>query len=61
MSENTPIAPADAVFGKAQLLSARRFASQDKDILSALLDEESSYTIEQAEQLITTFKLRTVS
>ncbi|MBO9600174.1 MAG: hypothetical protein J7559_20435 [Cohnella sp.] len=61
MSDNAPIASKDSAYGKAQLLSAKRFTPQQKDMLSALLEEDKTYTVKQAEQLIRTFIQRKVS
>lgn len=47
-------------YSKEQLISAKRFTTSDKDILAGLLVAEKSYTIEEAESVINTFKGREV-
>ena len=54
--ENKP----EATFRKEQLLAAKRFAPQQKDILSAVLAENQTYTINAAKRLIEDFGKRTV-
>lgn len=44
----------EAAFSKSQLLKSKKFLNR-KDILTALLEENKEYTLNQAEEIITNF------
>lgn len=48
----------DAAIGytKDQFLSSKRWSGTDKDILSALLDDDKTYAPEDAQRIIDQFK-----
>lgn len=48
----------EAAFNKAQLLQSTQFSRSHKDILHVLLEDSSSYTVEQAKQRIQEFLQR---
>lgn len=50
MAKNEPEVTVDT-FTKEQLMASKRFAAR-KDALKALLDDDTAYTIEQAENII---------
>ena len=43
-------------YTKGQLVSAKRFSTSDKDILTGLLVADKTYSIEEAEDVIRSFK-----
>jgi hypothetical protein len=47
--------PKAAAFTKEQLLSAQRFTQPQKDVLRALLNDDETYTVEQATTALTAF------
>jgi hypothetical protein len=49
------VAGHEASFSKKELLAARRYTPSQKDVLSAVLQEEESYTHEQALSRITAY------
>lgn len=42
-------------FNKQQLAQSNRFSNREKDVLSAILEEGKTYTIQQAKDQLTTF------
>ncbi|MDT3427703.1 hypothetical protein J2Z22_003266 [Paenibacillus forsythiae] len=54
MSENK------IVFGKAQILESGIFAPREKDVLDAILQQDQSYTLEQARQELALFLTKEV-
>lgn len=50
----------EALFSKPQLLAAKRFTPQQRDVLAAVLTEGQAYSFGQAERLIEQFGKRTV-
>ncbi|GKU75660.1 hypothetical protein [Paenibacillus sp. L3-i20] len=48
------------VFTKSQIIDSNQFSPNKKDVLHAVLKDDSSYTVEQAEKLINEFVKRKV-
>jgi len=46
------VAPA---FTKHQLVQSQQFSNREKDVLNAILTEETLYTVQQAKEQLTTF------
>ncbi|MEJ9221465.1 hypothetical protein P4H46_25125 [Paenibacillus glucanolyticus] len=42
-------------FNKQQLAQSNQFINREKDVLSAILEEGKTYTIQQAKDQLTTF------
>lgn len=42
-------------FNKHQLARSNQFSNREKDVLSAILEEGETYTIQQAKDQLTTF------
>ncbi|WP_194544491.1 hypothetical protein [Paenibacillus sp. JZ16] len=42
-------------FNKQQLAQSNQFSNREKDVLSAILEEGKTYTIQQAKDQLTTF------
>ncbi|GIO93201.1 hypothetical protein [Paenibacillus lactis] len=42
-------------FTKHQLVQSRQFSNREKDVLNAILAEETTYTVQQAKEQLTTF------
>lgn len=42
-------------FNKHQLAQSNQFSNREKDVLSAILEEDKAYTVLQAKELLTTF------
>ena len=54
-------APAKAFsFSKQQFLKSANFTRIEKDVLSAILEDDKQYTIEQVKKMLEDFKKRTV-
>ncbi|MDQ0063553.1 hypothetical protein [Paenibacillus harenae] len=47
-------------FSKSQLTAARRYSTSDKDVLAAVLDEDETYSHEQATKLISAYLTKEV-
>lgn len=52
MSKKQVAAPA---FTKHQLAQSQQFSNREKDVLSAILAEDTTYTVQQAKEQLTTF------
>lgn len=50
----------DDVFAKDALVSSMRYQA-DRDILEALLDEEKTYTVSEADEIIEEYKTQEVN
>ncbi|WP_339219756.1 hypothetical protein [Paenibacillus sp. FSL W7-1332] len=44
-----------SAFNKQQLAQSNQFSNREKDVLSAILEEGKTYTIQQAKDQLTTF------
>ncbi|WP_176502529.1 hypothetical protein [Paenibacillus lautus] len=42
-------------FNKHQLARSNQFTNREKDVLSAILEEGKTYTVQQAKEQLTTF------
>ncbi|WP_201259426.1 hypothetical protein [Paenibacillus sp. LC231] len=42
-------------FNKFQLTQSKQFSNREKDVLSAILEEGKTYTVQQAKDQLTTF------
>ncbi|GIO95061.1 hypothetical protein J14TS5_01470 [Paenibacillus lautus] len=42
-------------FNKNQLTQSNQFSNREKDVLSAILEEGKTYTVQQAKDQLTTF------
>lgn len=42
-------------FNKFQLAQSNQFSNREKDVLSAILEESKTYTVQQAKEQLTTF------
>ncbi|WP_186326539.1 hypothetical protein [Paenibacillus sp. Y412MC10] len=42
-------------FNKHQLAQSNQFTNREKDVLSAILEEGKTYTVQQAKEQLTTF------
>lgn len=42
-------------FNKQQLVQSNQFSNREKDVLSAILEEGKTYTVQQAKDQLTTF------
>ncbi|OMF50879.1 hypothetical protein [Paenibacillus peoriae] len=64
MDDETPKEPrakaqlVDAGFTKDQFLGSQQFTNIEKDFLSALLQDERTYTISEAKNLLTEFNAK---
>ncbi|WP_010279837.1 hypothetical protein [Paenibacillus senegalensis] len=58
MAKKKATPKSETVFSKAQLLQSTQFSQIHKDILNALLDEQSPCTVEHAKQQIQEFLQR---
>lgn len=58
MAKKKATSKSEAAFNKAQLLQSTQFSQSHKDILQALLEDNSAYTVEQAKQKIQEFLQR---
>lgn len=43
------------MFNKHQLAQSNQFSNREKDVLSAILEEGKTYTVQQAKEQLTTF------
>jgi len=50
-----------ATFTKAQLLRSARYSPQERDVLAVVLQENQTYTHEQASRLLAEFRERKVT
>lgn len=60
MTEEEKITSATS-YSKQQFLQSKKFTPQQKDVLCALLDDSETYTIDQAEKLISNFLRKKVT
>ena len=61
--ETKPITKAEAVisrYSKQQLITSNRFVAADKDILAVTLDNDMTYTLDEAERAVQAFKAKEV-
>ncbi|MCV4233427.1 hypothetical protein OHJ21_19775 [Virgibacillus sp. LDC1] len=42
-------------FNKQQLTQSKQFSNREKDVLSAILEEGKTYTVQEAKEQLTTF------
>ncbi|WP_240415670.1 hypothetical protein [Paenibacillus periandrae] len=54
---NTAVSP---TFTKQQLHAAKKYTAQQKDMLSALLEEDQLYTEAEVDHIVNTFLLKVV-
>lgn len=63
-AEETKVTPkAEAAisrYSKQQLITANRFVAADKDILAVTLDNDLTYTLDEAERAVQAFKAKEV-
>lgn len=43
------------LFGKEQIVNAMLFTPKEKDVLNVILQDDKSYTLDEAKQLLETF------
>lgn len=48
-------------YSKQQLIIANRFIAADKDILAVTLDNDMTYTLDEAERAVQAFKVKEVN
>ncbi|CAM4468520.1 hypothetical protein [Paenibacillus xylanexedens] len=61
--ETKPITKTEATisrYSKQQLITANRFVAADKDILAVTLDNDLTYTLDEAERAVQAFKAKEV-
>lgn len=63
-AEETKVTPkaetAISRYSKLQLITANRFVAADKDILAVTLDNDLTYTLDEAERAVQAFKAKEV-
>ncbi|MEK3788751.1 hypothetical protein [Paenibacillus sp. FSL K6-1230] len=50
----------ETAYSKTQLLASKRFERVDKDVLAAILNDDSKYTVAEARKLLQAFRAKEV-
>lgn len=59
-TDKTIVTKKETAYSKAQLLASKRFERVDKDVLAAILNDDSKYTVAEARKLLQAFRTKEV-